>query len=133
MSIPFNLNVQPQPNILHPDPHLGTLSAQFACNESKLAIWLICPGLALAGNPGLADAADDNDARLRFRLPELASPVRLLDRERWKGEGWIWGEDSVEETEEARRWRCIAVGSMSGRFARRPNSERTVGSVGDVS
>ena len=76
-----------QPNILHPDPHLGTLSAQFACNESKLAIWLICPGLALAGNPGLADAADDNDARLRFRLPELASPVRLLDRERWKGEG----------------------------------------------
>ena len=63
---------------------------------------------------------------MRFRLPELASPVRLLDRERWKGEGWIWGEDSVEETEEARRWRCIAVGSMSGRFARRPNSERTV-------
>ena len=44
-------------------------------------------------------------------------PVRLFDLNKSRSD--------LEDEDDARRWRCICAGSMSGIFARRANKEST--------
>lgn len=64
--------------------------------------------------------------------PAVPKPVRLLERERGSvpyasGARATPPPDAedAEEVDDARRWRCIAVGSTSGRRARRAKMEST--------
>lgn len=57
-----------------------------------------------------------------MRLGLRRTPVRLLDLDLRKSNS---ERDDCDE-EDARRWRCIRVGSMSGTFANRANKERTM-------
>jgi hypothetical protein len=57
-----------------------------------------------------------------LRLGLRLIPVLLLDRDRARSRSDL---EDWDEAEDARRWRCIRVGSTSGIFARRANKERT--------
>jgi hypothetical protein len=109
---------------------LGTRAAHCGifCIASKLGmrpIKLDVGELDRAEGLTLIPLADDTDSRLLRVLPK---PVRLVERERLNCP-YESGEraelEDEDEADEARRWRCIAVGSTSGSFARRAKSDST--------